>query len=63
MGDCNGETEVFSRIVGYFRPIENWNAGKRQEFDDRQMFSEDTIKGVKKQLEPEQTYIHENGED
>lgn len=30
--------EVYSRIVGYLRPIRNWNAGKRQEFEDRQEF-------------------------
>ena len=30
--------EVYSRIVGYIRPIRNWNAGKRQEFEDREVF-------------------------
>lgn len=30
--------EVYSRIVGYLRPIQNWNAGKQQEFADRKMF-------------------------
>jgi len=32
---CGSETEVFSRIVGYLRPIRTWNDGKRQEFKDR----------------------------
>ena len=27
--------EVYSRIVGYLRPVQNWNKGKQQEFDDR----------------------------
>jgi len=27
--------EVYSRIVGYLRPISSWNAGKQQEFKDR----------------------------
>ena len=27
--------EVYSRVVGYLRPVRNWNAGKRQEFVDR----------------------------
>jgi len=27
--------EVYSRIVGYFRPVENWNKGKKQEFSER----------------------------
>jgi len=28
-------------VTGYHRPITNWNAGKRQEFDDRKMFNLD----------------------
>jgi len=32
---CGTETEVFSRIVGYLRPIRTWNDGKQQEFKDR----------------------------
>jgi len=27
--------EVYSRVVGYFRPVQNWNAGKQQEFKER----------------------------
>ena len=37
---CNMETEVYSRIVGYFRPIKNWNDGKKEEFKHRIMFNE-----------------------
>jgi len=33
--DCGTETEVFSRIVGYLRPIRTWNDGKQAEFVDR----------------------------
>jgi ribonucleoside-triphosphate reductase len=32
---CKAKPEVYSRIVGYIRPIQQWNAGKRVEFDDR----------------------------
>jgi len=32
---CKGETEVYSRVVGYFRPVQNWNAGKKQEYKER----------------------------
>ena len=35
---CNKKTEVYSRIVGYFRPVENWNEGKKQEFEDRKEY-------------------------
>ena len=30
--------EVYSRIVGYLRPVRNWNKAKRQEFEDRQVY-------------------------
>lgn len=29
------ETEVYSRVVGYYRPVSGWNLGKKQEFNDR----------------------------
>jgi ribonucleoside-triphosphate reductase len=30
--------EVYSRVVGYIRPVEQWNPGKQSEFYDRVMF-------------------------
>ena len=30
--------EVYSRVVGYIRPISSWNQGKRQEWKDRKVF-------------------------
>lgn len=30
--------EVYSRVVGYFRPIANWNDGKKAEFKDRKVY-------------------------
>ncbi|MCH4207654.1 MAG: ribonucleoside triphosphate reductase [Solobacterium sp.] len=35
---CGAETEVYSRITGYYRPVKNWNAGKSQEFKDRRTY-------------------------
>ena len=35
---CGKETEVYSRITGYYRPVKNWNEGKVQEFKDRQTY-------------------------
>ena len=32
---CGQKTEVYSRITGYYRPVQNWNDGKAQEFRDR----------------------------
>jgi len=31
--------EVFCRIVGYYRPLHNWNTGKQEEYSDRIMFN------------------------
>lgn len=33
--ECSLRTEVYSRVVGYFRPVQNWNEGKKVEFKDR----------------------------
>ncbi len=30
------KTEVYSRIVGYYRPVQSWNKGKREEFSQRE---------------------------
>ncbi len=35
---CGKETEVYSRITGYYRPLKNWNAGKTQEFKERREY-------------------------
>ena len=35
---CGEETEVFSRVVGYIRPIKQWNDGKMAEFETRKTF-------------------------
>jgi ribonucleoside-triphosphate reductase len=35
---CHDETEVYSRIVGYLRPIKQWNEGKQAEFNIRKAF-------------------------
>jgi ribonucleoside-triphosphate reductase len=36
---CGKETEIYSRIVGYYRPIKSWNKGKQEEFRLRKYFS------------------------
>ncbi len=35
---CGEKTEVYSRITGYYRPVQNWNDGKSQEFKDRKVY-------------------------
>lgn len=35
---CGAECEVYSRVVGYYRPVQRWNGGKQAEFRDRKTF-------------------------
>jgi len=35
---CGKDTEVWSRITGYYRPVQNWNDGKAQEYKDRKVY-------------------------
>jgi len=35
---CGKTTEVYSRITGYYRPVQNWNDGKSQEYKDRKVY-------------------------
>ena len=35
---CGAETEVYSRITGYYRPVKNWNDGKAQEYKERKNY-------------------------
>jgi len=39
---CGETTEVYSRITGYYRPVQNWNDGKSQEFKDRLVYNIET---------------------
>lgn len=36
---CHEKTEVYSRITGYYRPVQNWNDGKTQEFKERKVYN------------------------
>ena len=40
-------TEVYSRVAGYFRPVGNWNRGKKEEFKQRLPYSLDKISEAK----------------
>ena len=37
--ECGEKTEVYSRITGYYRPVQNWNDGKSQEYKDRVVYN------------------------
>ena len=35
---CTEKTEVYSRVCGFFRPVQQWNKGKKEEFQERREF-------------------------
>ncbi|MBO7310660.1 MAG: ribonucleoside triphosphate reductase, partial [Clostridia bacterium] len=43
---CGEKTEVYSRITGYYRPVQNWNDGKSEEYKNRKLY--DIASSVKK---------------
>jgi len=36
---CKARTEVYSRVVGYYRPVQQWNRGKQEEYFDRKNYN------------------------
>lgn len=58
--NCGNETEIYSRITGYYRPVKNWNEGKSQEYKDRKLYDvkDSFIKRDNKTLE--ESYTSEN---
>ena len=41
------DTEVYTRIVGYYRSVRNWNKGKRDEYNQRKLFSQPDKRSLK----------------
>ena len=50
---CGEETEVYSRITGYYRPVKNWNDGKAQEYKKRKLYDVKNSKLKEEQCEDE----------
>ena len=48
MSKCN--VEVYSRVTGFCRPVQEWNEGKKAEFKDRKRYD---ISGIKKVVNEE----------
>jgi len=44
--NCGEETEVYTRIVGYYRPVQNWNLGKKSEYKERTSFASSAEPGA-----------------
>ena len=45
---CGKETQIWSRIVGYYRPVQNWNIGKKLEFALREQYGTSEVRKVLK---------------
>ena len=50
---CDGKMEIFSRVVGYYRPVEFWNKGKKEEYYLRKTFKLEKEEEVKKKKSEE----------
>ncbi len=61
--ECGGKTEVYSRITGYYRPVQNWNDGKSQEYSERKVYNieKSVLKGSKKQEKPQEATAKADG--
>ncbi len=53
--ECSAATEVYSRITGYYRPVQNWNDGKSQEYKDRKVYDIENSKLTRKGFSAEAT--------
>ena len=59
--DCGGKAEVYSRITGYYRPVQHWNDGKVQEYKDRQEY--DLEKSTKRLMFVKDSEVNAKNED
>ena len=48
--ECGNETEIYSRITGYYRPVKNWNDGKTAEFNNRKTYEPAELKGKETEI-------------
>jgi anaerobic ribonucleoside-triphosphate reductase len=55
---CGAKTEVYSRITGYYRPVQNWNDGKTEEYNERKTY--DYITSESNHSEKEKCLVKQN---
>lgn len=50
--NCKEKVEVFSRVVGFYRPVQVWNEGKKEEFKCRVPFevNKDVVDSIKEKI-------------
>ena len=57
---CGADTEVYSRITGYYRPVKNWNIGKAEEFRERKTYDVEGVHHTAAFAEPTMSVSIEN---
>jgi len=58
--DCNTATEIYSRVVGYLRPVKQWNKGKQAEFELRQTYRVNGTASEETEDKEARVYLVEN---
>ena len=58
--DCNTATEIYSRVVGYLRPVKQWNKGKQAEFGLRQTYRVNGTASEETEDKEARVYLVEN---
>jgi ribonucleoside-triphosphate reductase len=56
---CGQPAEVYSRITGYYRPVQNWNEGKSQEYKNRKIYQPDKFR----KMSVEKSVVKEDSKD
>ena len=59
---CGSDAEVYSRITGYYRPVQNWNDGKTQEYKERKVYDLNNSTLVKNKVDYRDTVSEEKDE-
>lgn len=58
---CKCKVETYSRVVGYYRPVQQWNPGKKAEFRDRKPFKVSSAVAVDTNDKPEKRPERDDG--
>jgi len=57
--ECSAPTEIYSRVVGYLRPVRQWNKGKQAEFGMRQTYRVNGTASEEKEEKQERVFLVE----
>jgi ribonucleoside-triphosphate reductase len=58
---CGEKAEVYSRITGYYRPVQNWNEGKSQEYKNRRIYDMEHSREMKSVMNNSSAIVEDTG--